>query len=144
MDDAPRCPRCDSRDVIWVVYGLPSEEMVEESIAGRVALGGCTVSGLGLPTTFARTAATSGARLRQRRRNPRRAVAPSPRTGTKYPLCPAPRGCRLPPTYAGRPLVSFPFLRKLRSPTTFLGPGLGRLHTPTSAASPALSLALFT
>jgi hypothetical protein len=43
MDDAPRCPRCDSQDVIWVVYGLPSEEMVEESIAGWVALGGCAV-----------------------------------------------------------------------------------------------------
>ena len=42
--------------------------------------------------------------------------------------------------WAGRPLVSFPFLRKLRSPTTFLGPGLGRLHTPTPAASPAPSL----
>ena len=43
MDDAPRCPRCASQDVIWVVYGLPSEEMIEESIAGRVALGGCAV-----------------------------------------------------------------------------------------------------
>jgi hypothetical protein len=45
MDDTSkvRCPRCDSQDVISVVYGLPSEEMVEESIAGRVALGGCTV-----------------------------------------------------------------------------------------------------
>ena len=45
MDDTSkaRCPRCDSQDVISVVYGLPSEEMVEESIAGRVALGGCAV-----------------------------------------------------------------------------------------------------
>jgi hypothetical protein len=42
MEDR-RCPRCSSDEVLRVVYGLPSEEMIEESIAGRVLLGGCVV-----------------------------------------------------------------------------------------------------
>jgi hypothetical protein len=42
MEDR-RCPRCSSDEVLRVVYGLPSEEMIEESIAGRVLLGGCAV-----------------------------------------------------------------------------------------------------
>jgi hypothetical protein len=37
------CPRCGSRDVLPIVYGLPGPELTEESIAGRVALGGCLV-----------------------------------------------------------------------------------------------------
>jgi hypothetical protein len=37
MEDR-RCPRCSSDEVLRVVYGLPSEEMIEESIAGRVLL----------------------------------------------------------------------------------------------------------
>jgi hypothetical protein len=40
MEDVKRCPRCHSDEVIPVAYGLPSSEMVEESLAGRVALGG--------------------------------------------------------------------------------------------------------
>ncbi len=43
METSTACPRCGSRDVLHIVYGLPSEEMVEESIVGRVALGGCAV-----------------------------------------------------------------------------------------------------
>jgi len=45
MEDssARRCPRCHSDEVLPVAYGLPSPEMVEESIAGRVLLGGSTV-----------------------------------------------------------------------------------------------------
>ena len=43
MDDAGRCPRCHSDEVVPVVYGMPSAELVEESRAGRVALGGCTI-----------------------------------------------------------------------------------------------------
>jgi hypothetical protein len=35
-----RCPRCHSDEVVPILYGTPSPEMVEESRAGRVALGG--------------------------------------------------------------------------------------------------------
>jgi hypothetical protein len=40
MEEVTRCPRCHSDEVILVAYGLPSPEMVEESMAGRLALGG--------------------------------------------------------------------------------------------------------
>ena len=43
MEDAERCPRCQSDEVLRIAYGMPSEEMVLESIAGRVAFGGCLV-----------------------------------------------------------------------------------------------------
>jgi hypothetical protein len=43
MEDVTRCPQCHSEDLLRIVYGMPSEEMVEESVAGRVALGGCLV-----------------------------------------------------------------------------------------------------
>jgi len=43
MESVERCPRCHSEDVVRIVYGEPTEEMVEESMAGRVALGGCVV-----------------------------------------------------------------------------------------------------
>jgi len=43
MDDARRCPRCCSDEVLPIAYGLPSPDMVEESIAGRVVLAGCMV-----------------------------------------------------------------------------------------------------
>jgi len=43
MENPPKCPRCSSDEVLPIAYGLPSPEMVEESMAGRVALGGCVV-----------------------------------------------------------------------------------------------------
>ena len=43
MEDARRCPRCHSDEVLPIAYGMPSPEMVEESAVGRVALGGCLV-----------------------------------------------------------------------------------------------------
>jgi DNA-directed RNA polymerase subunit RPC12/RpoP len=43
MEDARRCPRCNSEYTVPIVYGLPGAELVEESKAGRVALGGCVV-----------------------------------------------------------------------------------------------------
>ena len=43
MDDVKRCPRCNSEDVVPILYGLPGPEMTEESIRGRVVLGGCIV-----------------------------------------------------------------------------------------------------
>ncbi|MDQ3315997.1 MAG: hypothetical protein M3522_01540 [Actinomycetota bacterium] len=41
METSTACPKCGSEDGLPIIYGMPSEEMVEESIAGLVALGGC-------------------------------------------------------------------------------------------------------
>jgi hypothetical protein len=43
MEPPPTCPRCHSDEVIPIVYGVPGPELVEESRAGRVALGGRVV-----------------------------------------------------------------------------------------------------
>ena len=40
MENPPKCPRCHSDEVLPIAYGLPGPEFVEESAAGRVALGG--------------------------------------------------------------------------------------------------------
>ena len=39
MESSPRCPRCNSDEVIPIVYGVPAADIIEESRAGRVALG---------------------------------------------------------------------------------------------------------
>jgi hypothetical protein len=44
MEEVKRCPRCHSDEVLPIVYGLPSPATVEESAAGRVALGGCMIT----------------------------------------------------------------------------------------------------
>jgi hypothetical protein len=38
-----RCPACHSNRVRAIVYGLPSEELMEEASRERVILGGCTI-----------------------------------------------------------------------------------------------------
>ena len=43
MENPPRCPRCHSDENIPIVYGAPSPELVQESRAGRIALGGSVV-----------------------------------------------------------------------------------------------------
>ena len=43
MESPSRCPRCRSDEVVPIVYGMLSPELVEESRAGRVALGGRVV-----------------------------------------------------------------------------------------------------
>jgi len=37
------CPKCKSKKVVPIVYGLPSMELFEEANREEVALGGCTV-----------------------------------------------------------------------------------------------------
>lgn len=39
-----KCPRCGSEDIVPIVYGYPGPELVKESEAGKVRLGGCIVS----------------------------------------------------------------------------------------------------
>lgn len=41
----PVCPKCGSKEVVRIVYGLPSPELMEEANRGKVALGGCCISG---------------------------------------------------------------------------------------------------
>jgi hypothetical protein len=39
MDAPRRCPRCISDEVIRILYGTPSPDLLEEARSGRVALG---------------------------------------------------------------------------------------------------------
>ncbi len=43
--EATSCPRCDSADVVPIVYGLPGEGLMARLAAGevRAKLGGCCV-----------------------------------------------------------------------------------------------------
>lgn len=41
----PTCPECGSADVVPIVYGLPSPELIEEAKRGEVSLGGCCLTG---------------------------------------------------------------------------------------------------
>jgi hypothetical protein len=38
-----RCPRCQARGLVRIVYGMPAGEIVEQARLGRVAIGGCTI-----------------------------------------------------------------------------------------------------
>jgi hypothetical protein len=40
----PNCPKCQSGDVVRIVFGYPSPEMMESSERGEVSLGGCCVT----------------------------------------------------------------------------------------------------
>ena len=64
MEDVTRCPRCHSDEVLPIAYGVPTPRMVEESIAGRMTLGGAW-RGPGLPTGVVLCATTSGAMMRR-------------------------------------------------------------------------------
>ena len=38
-----KCPRCDSRKVVPIEYGLPGPEMMQDAVDGKIKLGGCVV-----------------------------------------------------------------------------------------------------
>ena len=38
-----KCPKCNSKETVPIVYGLPPMELVEEANRGEIALGGCCV-----------------------------------------------------------------------------------------------------
>jgi len=41
----PACPFCGYEDqVVPIIYGMPSPELIEQSRRGEVALGGCCIS----------------------------------------------------------------------------------------------------
>jgi len=39
-----QCPSCSSDKVLLIEYGLPTGELFEESLQGKVFLGGCCIS----------------------------------------------------------------------------------------------------
>ena len=46
MSDKPdACPSCGASEVLRIVYGLPDQELAEEARLGKVALGGCVITG---------------------------------------------------------------------------------------------------
>ena len=40
----PICPNCRSKNVISIIYGLPTEDIGKEAEEGKVKLGGCCVT----------------------------------------------------------------------------------------------------
>ena len=41
---AVNCPKCNSKNIIPIVYGYPSLELSKEAEKGQVHLGGCCVT----------------------------------------------------------------------------------------------------
>ena len=39
------CPSCGTSEVLRIVYGLPDHELAEQARQGKVALGGCVITG---------------------------------------------------------------------------------------------------
>ena len=44
-DKLDGCPSCGASKVLRIVYGLPDQELAEEARLGKVALGGCVITG---------------------------------------------------------------------------------------------------
>ena len=40
----PLCPDCNSREVVRILYGFPSQEASDAAERGEVALGGCVIN----------------------------------------------------------------------------------------------------
>lgn len=41
--EKPKCPNCGSENVVPIMYGVPTPEMVERSAKGEIKLGGYAV-----------------------------------------------------------------------------------------------------
>ena len=39
-----KCPKCDSRNIVPIIYGMPDWELQEEYNKGKVELGGCVIN----------------------------------------------------------------------------------------------------
>jgi hypothetical protein len=37
------CPKCKSKNVIPIIYGLPGRDLIEQARKGEIELGGCVV-----------------------------------------------------------------------------------------------------
>jgi hypothetical protein len=38
------CPKCQSKEVVKIIYGYPTHKLFEEARAEKVKLGGCVIS----------------------------------------------------------------------------------------------------
>jgi len=38
-----KCPKCDSRNIVPIIYGMPGMDLQEEEIKGKIQLGGCCI-----------------------------------------------------------------------------------------------------
>ena len=38
-----KCPKCDSLDVLEIIYGTPSRDLLLDEEKGKVILGGCSI-----------------------------------------------------------------------------------------------------
>ena len=38
-----KCPKCDSTNIVPIVYGYPGPKMIQDSDEGKVRLGGCSI-----------------------------------------------------------------------------------------------------
>ena len=67
MDAPRRCPRCISDEVIRILYGTPTPDLLEQARAGRVALGAVMCFGPKRRSGCALHVSTSGANKRRNR-----------------------------------------------------------------------------
>ncbi|NQT61652.1 MAG: hypothetical protein HQ556_01730 [Candidatus Marinimicrobia bacterium] len=45
LEDGQTCRDCGSSDIVLLVYGTAGTEMIKETQEGKIALGGCVVTG---------------------------------------------------------------------------------------------------
>ena len=38
-----KCPKCDSKNIVPIIYGMPGMELREEELQGKIHLGGCGI-----------------------------------------------------------------------------------------------------
>ena len=38
-----KCPKCDSTDIVPIIYGYPGPELMEDSALRKVEIGGCVI-----------------------------------------------------------------------------------------------------
>ena len=69
------CPKCGSRDVVPILYGLPGPETMAEAERGEIVLGGCVITGrdprkrcMACGENFDRPPARTARRTRTRRK----------------------------------------------------------------------------
>lgn len=43
MKKSKKCPNCNSKEVIPIIYGMPGMDLAKKEINGKVKLGGCLV-----------------------------------------------------------------------------------------------------
>ena len=39
-----KCPKCNSRNIVPIIYGMPGMEAREEELQGKIHLGGCCIA----------------------------------------------------------------------------------------------------